>query len=449
MHQPDIIIIAIDSLRADHLGCYGYHYPTSPAIDAFARECLVFDRAFAAGIPTMPSFTTLYTGLHPYRHGIVSHSGRRRLSDKIVMLPQLARAQGYVTAACDNLVVQGDGRGSWFARGYDHYSGFLYQPFTDQSRRLTDRALALLQEAEDRPLLLFVHYWDPHSPYGPRPPYDTLHYTPGSGPADLEEVYRIAPEYYRHFLADMRLRHPDDYAYVVAQYDGEISQVDAEIERLLAGLRDRERWDRTIVLLLADHGEAFGEGELYFDHHGLYDAVTRIALLLRVPGVTPGRRNALISHEDVLPTIADLAGLELPPYPLNGQSLVPLLDNPAASGRDVIISSESSRQASLAIRSDRWKCILPIVSDARGRPLFDVYGRPRSPEPLLFDLHADPGERHNLAARNPAQLELLLAQLEQWRAEMAAITGEPDPVREQGLSLPYDSFMQRLLARRQ
>src|SRR5665213_2955838 len=121
--RPNIVIIAIDSLRADHLGCYGYHLNTSPAIDALAEESMVFDRAFAAGIPTMPSFTTLYTGLHPYRHGIVSHSGRRRLSADIPTLPEVLRKHGYRTAACDNLVVQGDGRGDWFARGYDHYAG--------------------------------------------------------------------------------------------------------------------------------------------------------------------------------------------------------------------------------------------------------------------------------------------------------------------------------------
>src|SRR5579884_3837875 len=104
---PNIVIIAIDSLRADHLGCYGYRTATSPAIDALAGESTVFERAFAAGIPTMPSFTTLLTGLHPYRHGIVGHTGARRLSAETLMLPQLARQHGYLTAACDNLVVQG------------------------------------------------------------------------------------------------------------------------------------------------------------------------------------------------------------------------------------------------------------------------------------------------------------------------------------------------------
>ncbi len=449
---PNIVILAIDTLRADHLGCYGYAKPSSPAIDALAAQSVLFERAIAAGVPTMPSFTTLYTGLHPYRHGIVAHSGNRRLSDQILLLPQLLKERGYVTAACDNLVVQGEGRGSWFARGYDHYSGFLYRPFGHQSAHLTDRALGLIEEyggpEADAPLFLFLHYWDPHTPYGPRPPYDTLHYRPGAGPVDMAEVRRIDPAYYDAFLGDMKLRHPDDYAYVVAQYDGEISQVDVEIGRVVAALRASGSWDNTIVLLMADHGECFGEGNFYFDHHGLYDAVTRIALLLRIPGLGPRREPALVSTEDLLPTIVDLAGLHAPPYPFTGTSLVPLLEGSRDVVRPYVVSSESTRQASLAYRMEDWKLILPIVADAEGRPLPDVYGRRRRPEPLLFDLRSDPEERHDLHAERPDMLAELLDHLQRWRDEMRDATGEPDPIQAQGLSLPYDRFMERLFARR-
>jgi arylsulfatase A-like enzyme len=443
----NIIIITIDTLRADHLGCYGYDLPTSPAIDALARESIVFDRAFAAGIPTMPSFTTMLTGLHPYRHGIVGHAGSRRVPDSIMMLPQLAQARGYVTAACDNLVVQSEGRGSWFARGYDYYSGFLYKPFTSQSSQLTSRALSFVDEYANAPLFLFLHYWDPHTPYGPRPPYDTMHYRPGSGPVDLDDVIAIAPEYYRAFLGDMKLRHPDDYAYVVAQYDGEISQVDAEIGRLVAGLKARGCWDNTLVVLLADHGECFGEGGFYFDHHGLYDAVTRVAMMARIPGEAPRRIPALVSTEDLLPTLCDLAGLPLPPYPLTGTSLGPLICGSSDAVRERVVLAESSRQASLALRTPRWKLILPITQDAAGRPLPNFYGQPRSPAVELYDLDADPGERRNLAAELPERADALRRALQDWRDEAARITGQPDPIEAGGLTLPYDTFMARLLGR--
>jgi arylsulfatase A-like enzyme len=449
---PNIVVLAVDSLRADHLGCYGYAKDTSPEIDALASDSILFECAFAAGIPTMPAFTTFYTGLHPYRHGIVAHSGNRRLSDRIILLPQLLKERGYITAACDNLVAQSEGRGSWFARGYDQYSGFIYKPFSDQSAQLTDRAIGFLREhtASDgeAPLFLFVHYWDPHSPYGPRPPFDTLHYQPGSGPADMADVRRINPDYYDAFLGDMRLRHPDDYAYVVAQYDGEISQVDVQIGRVVRELKARGMWENTVLLVMADHGECFGEGDLHFDHHGLYDAVTRIALMMRVPGLDARRCRALISSEDLLPTLLELAGAPTTPYPLTGASLRPLLEQQADAVRPYVVTSESSRQASLALRTGEWKLILPIVADAAGNPLPDLYGRPRNPDPLLFDLAGDPCERHDLHEHRPDTLEELSRILADWRSEMSAASGEPDPIQAQGLSLRYDVFMERLFGRR-
>jgi arylsulfatase A-like enzyme len=448
--RPNIVIIAIDSLRADHLGCYGYHLNTAPAIDALAGESMVFDRAFAAGIPTMPSFTTLLTGLHPYRHGIVSHAGRRRLSPDIPTLSEVLRKHGYLTAACDNLVVQGDGRGDWFARGYDHYAGFIYKPFSNQSSWITDRARQFLEmgaaSRQEQPLFLFLHYWDPHSPYGPRSPFDVLHYHPDPEAPAMRDVCAIAPEYYAAFLGDMRLRHPDDYAYVMAQYDGEISQVDVQVGRMVGSLKESGLWDNTIVVLLSDHGEAFGEGGLHFDHHGLYDAVTRVALMIRTPGQESGRLRALVSTEDVLPTLCESAGVPAPSE-LTGLSLQPLLRGAVPGVRDHLVLAESSRQASLALRTERWKLIVPFVSDAAGDPLPDVYGRPRRPDPLLFDLDHDPDERHNLSREQPELTATLRGELEHWRAATAAVTGEPDPIQAQGLSLRYDYFMSRLRAR--
>src|SRR5687767_15283942 len=105
MSRPNIVILSIDSLRADHLGCYGSNKPTSPGIADLAAESVVFDRAFAPGIPTNVSFTTLLSGLHPYRHGITAHSSEQRLSETIKLLPQLAQDVGYVTIGIDNLVV--------------------------------------------------------------------------------------------------------------------------------------------------------------------------------------------------------------------------------------------------------------------------------------------------------------------------------------------------------
>ena len=447
---PNIVVIAVDTLRPDHLGCYGYDLPTSPAMDAFAERSMVFDTAIAAGIPTTPSFTTLFTGMHPYAHGIVTHPAGRRLPTGTRTLPEIAAEGGYATVALDNMVVVGSGRASWFARGYRDYAGYVYTPFGNQSTQLTDRALGFLQDVRDRPLFLFVHYWDPHTPYGPQPPYDTLHYRPGRTGIDLAEVRALAPEFYDPFLAEMGLRYPEDYDYVVAQYDGEISQVDRQIGRLLDGIDELDGGDGTIVLLISDHGECFGEGDYYFDHHGLYDAVTRIACMLRAPGVPAGRTDALVSNEDMLPTLCELAGLRLPEQPLTGHSLVPLLDGGGRDGRGVrpwVVSVECSRQASLAFRTPEAKVILPVVRDADGGSIPDFYGRERLAEPLLFDLTRDPGEREDLSAQEPDQLRDLLDRLDRWRADVLARTGAPDPLLTQPLGLPFERFVERMRAR--
>lgn len=453
MSRPNVVLVAIDSLRPDHLGCYGYSKRTSPQIDRLAAESVVFDRAFAPGIPTMPSFTTLLSGLHPYRHGITAHSSDQRLSERIVPLPQIARQGGYVTIGIDNLAVQGNGCGSWFSRGFDFYSGFLFKPFSNQSEQLVDRALRFLTDYRDKPFLLFLHLWDPHTPYGPPPPYDTLHYDPDTAISpdapSLAEVKALAPEYYEAFLGEMNLRVPDDYGYVVAQYDGEISYVDAQVGRILAQLKANGLWDNTAVVLMSDHGECFGEGDVYFDHHGLYDAVMRVALMCRAPGIAPARRDAMVSTEDILPTLMDWCGWSGPAdYPLTGQSFAPALRGETFRGRDQLYGVESTRQASLCLRTEKWKFLQPITEDARGNPLVDIYGRPRNPDCLLFDLENDPQEKRDVGARFPDMRDEIAQQLAEWRAREVAARGGSDPVLENGLSLPYDAFMARLLARR-
>ena len=448
----NIVLLAIDTLRPDHLGCYGYGKNTSPQIDALAAESVVFEQAIAAGIPTMPSFTTLLTGLHPLRHGIVAHIGeKQRVAASVQTLPQLAQKAGWTTIGIDNLVIQGGGKGSWFARGFDHYSGFLYAPFTNQSEQLIDRAIQFVSEWEQdktTPLFLYCHLWDPHTPYGPPAPFNTMHYTPGSAGYTMDEVYAHAPEYYKAFLGEMKCEPPDDYAAYVALYDGEISYVDVQVGRLIAHLKNSGIWDDTIFIFMSDHGEAFGEGEIHFDHHGLYDAVTHIALMARVPGTPPGRTQALVSTEDILPSLADLCGWELPTgYALTGQSFAPALRGEDFAGRECIFCMESSRQASLAIRTPKWKLIRPITEDAQGNALPHLHGTPRDPAPLLFDLENDPNETINLADMRPDIRDALLAELTAWHTNEIALRNGHDPIKENGLSLSYDIFMKRLLAR--
>ncbi|HEY0076972.1 MAG TPA: sulfatase [Abditibacteriaceae bacterium] len=440
----NVVLVAIDSLRADHLGCYGYDLPTSPHIDALAAESVLFERAFAPGIPTTPSFTTLMTGLHPYRHGILAHLTERRLKPETQTIAQVARRAGYATAGIDNLAVQGNGRGSWMARGFDYYSAFLFKPFSNQCEELTNRALSFIDDLGAQPFFLFLHLWDPHTPYGPPPPFDTLHYHPGRHPFSIEEIKSPASEYYDAFLADMKLQKPDDYDWIMAQYDGEISYVDTQIERLTAHLKAKNLWDETIFVLMSDHGEAFGEGGFHFDHHGLYDAVIRVALTMRVPGIAAVRSKAMVSTEDILPTLCQLADWPLPDSEITGRSFTSSLTGAAA--RDEIFAVEATRQASLALRTQKWKFIQPIVRDKNGASLPDFHGNLRDNAPLLFDLENDAAETQNVAAQFLSVRDELSARLTKWHQEEVARRNGDDPLLD-GLTLPVESFLTRIKSR--
>ena len=441
MTRPNVVLVAIDSLRADHLGCYGYDLPTSPHIDALAAQSVLFERAFAPGIPTTPSFTTLLSGVHPYRTGIVAHVSDRRLSPDVIMLPQAAKQAGYVTIGIDNLAIQGNGRAAWIARGFDYYSGFLFKPFSDQCEQLVDRANGFTSEFAHRPFFLFLHLWDPHTPYGPPAPYDTMHYHPGRHAVSMEQVKAPSRAYYEAFVADMKLKKPDDYEWILAQYDGEISYVDAQIGRLIAHLKQENLWDNTIFVLMSDHGEAFGEGGFYFDHHGLYDAVTRVALMMKVPETAPRRTLAFASTVDIFPTLCELAD-----WPLNdeltGESLTLALRG-ETTRRKAIFMVEATRQASLAVRTEKWKLIQPVMEDKNGVAMPDFHGNPRDAEPLLFDLDTDPAEEKNVAGAQAHVLEGLSSQLREWHEAEVKRQGGDDPVRD-GLTLPVESFLGRI-----
>lgn len=453
--RPNVLLIVVDSLRADHLGCYGYYKNTSPRLDELASEGVLFNREFAAGIPTTPSFTTLLTGLHPYRHGVVAHGGDMLLDKDVLLLPELFQKSGYTTIGIDNLVVQGNGRGSWFARGFAYYSAFTYQPFGEQSTQLADRTLRFLREFGngEEPFFLFLHLWTPHSPYAPPPPYNTMHYQPESisGLPGLEEIKASAPQYYDWFLDDMKLEKPDDVEWILAQYDGEISYADSQIGRILDELKVLGLDDDTLIFVTSDHGECFGEGGLWFDHHGLYDANLRLAMIARAPcnwECSGLQRDTFLSHEDILPTLVECCGLQKPEYSLTGESFAPLLFGETFdSKREFLVSVESSRQASISLRTSKWKLIVPITQDAKGNMVPNVYGNRRDERVLLFDLENDPQEKMNVTDAQPAILDQLQEKLRAWREREVSLNNGRDPLLESGLGLPFEEFMSKLQSR--
>ena len=385
--RPSVLLVSIDTLRADHVGAYGAASAETPRLDALAAAGTRFATAIAPAPLTLPSHASLLTGLSPPRHGI-RHNGVYHLEDGIETLAERFRAAGYATGAVTGAVV--------LARRYGLDQGFeSYDDGTSSQRsgaggflersaaEVTDRALGWLETAP-RPFLLFVHYYDPHHDYRPPPPF--------------AERFASSP------------------------YDGEVAYVDSQLGRLLDGLESSGSRRETLILVTSDHGESLGEHGESTHAYTLYDAVLRVPLILAGPGVTPGRvAQSLVRTVDVAPTLLALTGLPALAG-ADGEPLTAYLgDGPPPPAR--IAYAET-----LATRIDQgWS---PLFAARSERHLYV-----RAPRPELYDVSADPAQLENLLegdpGRVPAEAEGLARSLE----ERTVGREEPGPLALDGDSL--------------
>ncbi|MCC7261376.1 MAG: sulfatase [Candidatus Latescibacteria bacterium] len=422
----NILVLAIDSLRADHLGSYGESRPLTPAIDRLAAQGARWEQFYAPAIPTHPSFTTFYTGQHPLTHNIVCHGGQAQLDASTPTLPELLLREGYTTCAIDNL---GWGKYAWFNRGYELYmdpSRRQTMPLMVAAEDLNQRAIQFLRGAGQEPFFLFVHYWDVHTPYLPPEPYRRRFYQ-GAGQADPGN----------HSL-DGLWQHPlgqtwqetwfkwvggvTDAAFVDGLYAGALNYLDDQIERLLGELAAQGLEERTLVVFMADHGESLTEHGIYYDHHGLYDCCLHVPLILRWPGrVEPGQKHGgLAQHFDLAPTLLAAAGVEIPAG-MEGRNLLGTNRQPPTQ----VVSAENTWQSKWSLRTPEHKLILSRRPDHYGNP-------PRE----LYDLQADPGETRNLAEERPDLCRDLEQELEGLiRRRLEALGRSQDPLLEQDITL--------------
>jgi len=392
--RPNIILISIDCLRADHLGCHGYSRPTSAAIDALAADGVLFENAVAPAPWTLPSHITLLTSLYSRTHQATG--GGRRVAPGTPTLASLLKAAGYRTHA----VVSGPylQRRYGYAEGFDIYDDDLllgpYRRNAVNSPDVNERAIRALDGP--RPFFLFLHYWDVHHDYAPPPPFDTR----------FDPDYPPAPDGSRYIPFGRINEHisPRDLRHVIALYDGEIAWVDEHVGRLVAELKHRALYDNTIIVLTADHGEGFYEHGQKGHEHTLYEELLHVPLIVRAPGLTPGRRIATrVQNMDVMPTLLEAVGAPVPST-VQGRSLWAGLRGAPLEDRPVFAETTRARRS----RGDR-RCEAWCVYDGPFKLI--VYANDQHP-PELFDLRADPAEKHNLYGSGPTAA--LRAKLEEW-----------------------------------
>jgi arylsulfatase A-like enzyme/Tfp pilus assembly protein PilF len=395
----NVILISVDTLRPDHLGCYGYGDVSTPHIDNLAEEGVLFEDALTSVPLTLPSHASILTGLYPISHGI-RDNGTFILRDQFTTLAEILKGHGFATGAFIGSFVLDARYG--LDQGFDAYDDDMetdvqVSAFSHPERPaapVTASTLDWLEEATE-PFFAFVHYYDPHTPYEPPAPYDTI--------------------------------------YAGRPYDGEIGYADSEIGRLMDFLEDRNLTERTVVVLVSDHGEGLGEHDETAHGILMYDTTMRVAFIVRIPerhdlaGAVdaPRRVPDTVELVDVLPTVVEVLGIEINQR-LDGRSVLPLIEGrrlePKVCYLETMYPYFSYRWSPLrGVRFNKWKYIL-------------------APEPELYNMAADPNELENLAGSYPARADELKANL----LSLASLEQDSPPPTEVKLSAEEARKLQAL-----
>lgn len=400
---PNVVLITLDTTRADHLGYHGYWRDTSPFLDSLAEEAIVFERCIVPMATTLPTHTSILTGVSPLEHGVTANAGQggRRFQPApgLRSFAELAREAGYATAGFVSATPLK--RDSGIAAGFETFE----QPEEAfQSGAVTTRwALDWLPGIADRPYFLWVHYYDAHWPPSSPPEYRERFRTD----AKLEE--RIAERHVPDRLVRSIVKIEEETRTTINLYDADLRFQDDLLRVLFEGLRKRPDWSRTAVVVIGDHGDGLGEHD-ELAHGGTWGEQLHAPFLLLVPGLEPRRVTDLVTAADALPTL--LGRLHLPGF----ESFLS-----QSSGRDAlgggggplgVLSIDTTRDTRdedyrSALTTARWK-------------YFTVERENGGLGEELYDLDADPHELSNVAAEHPEVAAKLRARLEELKAEQTA-----------------------------
>lgn len=431
-----LIYIDIDTLRPDHLGCYGYHRNTSPNIDKLASQSLLFRNVHASDTPCLPSRTALLTGRFGIHNGVVNHGGKdadpviddvnRKFRSQLHLdsFPFRLQQAGLKTVSVSSFA-QRHSAFHWYAGFDEAYNvGKFGNETADEVHALASNWLA--RHGQEDNWFLHVHMWDPHTPYRAAPEYgEPFAHTPlpawlteevrgnhwrGCGPHSAQECTGFAPDETARAHYPRQPQSIPDMAAVRAMFDGYDTGVlvaDEYVGRLLAQLEELGVASDTAVLLSSDHGETLGELNIYGDHQTADQYTTNIPLLLKWPGIEAGREQHAFHYQiDVTATILELLGQSVPET-WDGVSFSQSLKAGTDVGRPHLIVSQGAWTCQRGVRFENWMMICSLHD---GYHLFD--------DVMLFDLESDPHEQRNLANQRPDIVEKGMGLLKSWEAEM-------------------------------
>lgn len=400
--RPNVVLITISSLRADNVGFMGYQKSTTPNLDQFAKENVVFSRAFSSSGWMMPAHASIFTSLYPKDHKVthVDH----RLAPEHYTLAEILSDNGYGCAGfCCNPRLDTE---HGFAQGFQFFDDFsvamMLSTLSDRASvdvnksrtndLINDAAIKWLQKNKKQPFFMFLHYYDPHWDYLPPPPYDKMFDPDYKGKIDgtgipREPLYSNPPS-------------DKDIAHMIALYDGEIRRTDEDLGDFLRYLRQNKFLENSLIVILGDHGEEFYD-HAHTSHQGLYDELVHVPLVVSIPKTKPvkARIDALVSQEDLLPTILDYLAIKIPGQ-CQGKSLKPLIEGKAQAVHDYLFLEYTAKAIPdcFAVRSLTSKCFW-FSKD----------------KPCGFDLVKDPQEQKKIAlADYNEEMKTLQKKLDEW-----------------------------------
>ena len=455
--RPNVILIAIDTMRASHLGCYGYARDTTPNLDRFAEDSVRFARCINHSAHTLPSFTTLITGLEPATHECPAtlwntlNEARQQLDDYVPVLAQTLATAGHTTVAIDDLAGFGCGP-HWFAKGWEYYINLRFSvargPGPIRSDFVARRAVEWIEANLAQPFFMFLHPWDTHQRYAPPAPFDAkfVDFDVDLKPITTQSGVDYVPE-----CGPVSALNADERD-SVNRYDGEYAYVDHHVGQFLERLKQMGLYDDAMVIVWSDHGDDMAEHHCHFEHRECYDAALHVPLLIKYPrGLaqqTAGRVvDSLVSNADIMPTILEFLEIEPPesPKPMNGLGLNAAATGDATKVRDAVRSTGCW----ILGDDDHWKAvevsartqdhrlirradITRFIPFAEAHPIMKFHGLVRErgvpvgpelfqslPRVELIDLRADPEEQINRADDLPETVAAMDRHLESWRRSRA------------------------------
>ena len=437
----NVILIVVDSLRSDNLSISGYSRKTSPNIDKLASSGVYFNNAISVFPSTTPALASIMTGLYPHSHEI-RFLYTHKLSPKVTVLQEILKAHGYTTIGNDI-----EARNTGLERGFNEFNLISWRIKTKIKRNikkilkpgyktmpqesLTDFAIKTIDRVKNRKFFLYLHYMGLHWPYAPPAPYDHMFDSDYTGKHTFNEVdgeIKRGDLIFNNNLPAREIEH------AIAHYDGAINNVDFHIGRLLNHLKSLELEKNTIIVLTADHGECFGEHNLFLNHGDyLYDEALRVPLIIKCPALPQKKIQSQVQLTDIMPTVLEL--LKIPAVDkVDGVSLVPLINEDkkvreyafSETGRPYFNQNKRAYIPGIKgkwrmIRTNKWKLIyIP-------HPEKDIFE--------LYNIEKDPMEKNNLIEQEPEKADFLKKRLFEWIPKSDLEQSENDDLTQRSIKL--------------